>query len=76
VLNELRDVVADQGKDFARSEGVDARFQAMSDRIGRLETHEANTAGKGSGADYLWRSAVAVIGMLIAGATLYGAFHH
>jgi len=75
-VNEFRQTLTDQASHFATIATVDAKFDALRATVSRLETQAAMGTGRGAGADYLWRSAVAVIGMLIAGATLYGAFHH
>lgn len=70
-LNELRGAMQDQQKDFARRDAVEERFKALEDTVKRLENQGSTNAGKGQGADYLWRIALGVVAVLILVATFY-----
>ncbi len=70
-VNEFRQTLSDQAANFITRKEVEALLGAVNATLGRLETSGATTAGRGQGANYLWQTAVAVIGLLV----LLGGFY-
>lgn len=70
-VNEFRAALSDQQKTMATTDMVDAKVSALDARVKILENLEAGTRGRGAGADYLWRSAMVVLGGLVGAGGLF-----
>ena len=65
-VNEFRQTLSDQTATFITRKEVEALFAGTNGTLGRLESQANTNTGKASGADYLWRAAVVIVGLILA----------
>jgi Flp pilus assembly protein TadB len=65
-MNEFRAQLTDQAATFATRTEMNAEFRAVNATLARLETKDANNAGRGSGMSQLWGFIVGAAGVIIA----------
>jgi hypothetical protein len=64
-VNEFRATLTDQAATFATRVEMISELRAMSARLERIESHDALTAGRGTGMSQLWGFIVGASGLVV-----------
>ena len=71
LINELRNTMQDLIKTFATLAVVDARFKALEEKLGVVETRQNAMASRSEGAVTLWGYIIGALGVLVAVAMFF-----